>query len=399
MKKALIFEKRKKAKELFEKGYSIRKISKSIVACKTRVSEWMKMPEEELFNDHRGWQKGRLRIHTPQEKERIIKIKKQLQKERSYFTGSKVVVGNYRNIYGVEVKKWFVDKVLREAGLVVRKQERIKGASKYMQYPVQTINKLCKILLGIDFIGPKYLDKSSERINFLSCKYIRPMQWGMTKRIGGQTTEEAIQALMQIWEEHPIPDVIKMDNDSAFGINSLHDKSIGRFTFFLLNIGISPLYTAPRSPWNNGETEGYNSVFSKKFWNKLKFTEEQEIDVEIKKFNLEYEKYSNLISNNPEIKKPRYMSDCKKIDFENRKLNKLKKSKIYFLRVVRRKGDKGQKKESGFINILGVEIIIPKSYINLYTFSIIDLKKARISINVEEENGKLFEVKNFLFKI
>ncbi len=63
-----------------------------------------------------------------------------------------------------------------------------------------------------------------------------------------------------------------------------------------------PLYIAPRSPWNNGQVEGFNSVFSKKFWNKRQFNDEQEIDVKIKDFNIAYEKYSRLVSNDPELK-------------------------------------------------------------------------------------------------
>jgi hypothetical protein len=41
-----------------------------------------------------------------------------------------------------------------------------------------------------------------------------------------------------------------------------------------------------------------NIEFSKKFWNKLQFSDEQEIDIKIKDFNVAYEKYSQLISNN-----------------------------------------------------------------------------------------------------
>ncbi len=357
------------------------------------------MSEEELPKDNRGWQKGRLRIHTENEKDRIIKIRKQLKKEECYFIGARVVVANYQKQHKEKITQRFVDRVLNAEGLVSQRQKKIKGRSKYMCYPTQTLSKLGKILMGIDFIGPKYIEKGRERINFLSCKYIRPMQWGMTRRIKGQTTDEAIQTLLSLWKDHPMPDVIKMDNDAAFGLNALQKSSIGRFTLFLLNVGISPLYVAPRSPWNNGETEGHNSVFSKKFWNKLRFHKEEEIDIEIEKFNIEYKKYSNLICNNPEIKKPRYIGDYKKIDLENRKKYKFKKNKIYFLRIVRRKGDKGEKNEKGFINVLGIDIILPKSCINLYTFSIIDLKKEKISINTEDENGKLFERKNTSFPV
>ena len=259
MKKILLFEKRKKARELREKGWSIRKIAQSLVACKDNVLRWVNMPETEILEDKRGWQKGRLRRHNEVEKERIISIRKQLEKEGSYFIGELVIQKNYENLYGDKIEKWFVNKVLREAGLTKKKIKKEKGKSRYMKYPEYTLNKLGKILMSIDFIGPKYLKGGKERINFLSCKYIRPQKVGIMERIGGQTTDEVIKVVCGLWKKYPIPDVLKVDNDTAFGANSLHKNSIGRLTLFLLNIGISPLYVAPRSPWNNGEVEGYNS--------------------------------------------------------------------------------------------------------------------------------------------
>ena len=47
-----------------------------------------------------------------------------------------------------------------------------------------------------------------------------------------------------------------IDNDFAFGANLPHERYIGKLAFFLLNLGVYPLYVAPRSPWNNGQVEG-----------------------------------------------------------------------------------------------------------------------------------------------
>ena len=191
-------------------------------------------------------------------------------------------------------------------------------------------------MMSIDFISPKYLKGSDNRLNFLSCKYIRPEKHGITKRTEGQTTQETINVLKDVWKDYPIPNVLKIDNDSAFGTNLVHKKQIGRLTFLLLNIDITPLYIAPRSPWNNGQVEGHNSVFSKKFWNKLQFTDEQEIDIKIKDFNIDYEKYSQLVSNNPKIEGRyiRHIDDFKNVDLENKKAKHFKTDKIYFLRII-----------------------------------------------------------------
>ncbi|HJH26899.1 MAG TPA: hypothetical protein C5S37_09050, partial [Methanophagales archaeon] len=250
-------------------------------------------------------------------------------------------------------------------------------------------------MMSIDFIGPKYHKGSDSRINFLSCKYVRPQKQGIVTRIGGQTAEETIKALKEIWAMHPIPEILKIDNDSAFGANLPHERHIGKLAFFLLNLGVYPLYVAPRSPWNNGQVEGFNSVFSKKFWNKLQFSDEQEIDVKIEGFNVAYEKYSRLVSNNPELKEKdiKHIDDFKGVNLENKCVELFKADKIYFLRIVRRKNDKDSDNEYGFIDILKHEIKLPKDLINLFVFCVLDFKSKLLKINIELDDGSLKEVK------
>ena len=401
MNKKLLIFKRKKAKELHEKGWSNRKIARHLLASKNSVGKWVQMDESEISSDNRGGEKGKSRKYTPETKRQIIKIRTDLEKEDSYFIGSKVVKENYENQTGEKVSKSFVDRVLKEAGMVKSPGKKKKGRSKYMKYPDYTLTKLGKSMMSIDFIGPKYLKGSDNRINFLSCKYIRPQKQGLVTRIEGQTTEETIAALKEIWRTHPIPEVLKIDNDSAFGANLPHVRHIGKLAFFLLNLGVYPLYIAPRSPWNNGQVEGFNSVFSKKFWNKLQFSDEQEIDVRIKDFNVAYEKYSRLVSNNPELKEKdiKHIDDFKDVNLENKRAEHFKANKIYFLRIVRRKNDKDSDNEYGFIDLLKHEIKLPKDLINLFVFCVLDLKSKLLKINIELDDGSLKEVKSMAFVI
>ena len=401
MNKKLLIFKRKKAKELHEKGWSNRKIARHLLASKNGVGKWVQMDESEISSDNRGGEKGKSRKYTPETKRQIIKIRTDLEKEDSYFIGSKVVKENYENQTGEKVSKSFVDRVLKEAGMVKSPGKKKKGRSKYMKYPDYTLTKLGKSMMSIDFIGPKYLKGSDNRINFLSCKYIRPQKQGLVTRIEGQTTEETIAALKEIWRTHPIPEVLKIDNDSAFGANLPHVRHIGKLAFFLLNLGVYPLYIAPRSPCNNGQVEGFNSVFSKKFWNKLQFSDEQEIDVRIKDFNVAYEKYSRLVSNNPELKVKdiKHIDDFKDVNLENKRAEHFKANKIYFLRIVRRKNDKDSDNEYGFIDLLKHEIKLPKDLINLFVFCVLDLKSKLLKINIELDDGSLKEVKSMAFVI
>ena len=401
MEKLLLIKKRIKARELHkEKGWSVRKISRYLVARRDSINKWIKTDEKEVTQDHRGWKKGKPRKYTEQQKEEIKNIRMELEKEESFFIGAKVVHANYNNSHTPNVSKRFVHRTPREYKMVKSPQKKRKEVSKYMQYPQRTLNKLGKIMMSVDFIGPKYLKGSSDKINFLSCKYIRPKKEGIVKRVEGQTTDEVIKILKEVWQTNTIPNVLKVDNDSAFGTNSVHKRCVGRLTLFLLNLGIKPLYIAPRSSWNNGEVEGFNGVFTRKFWNKLKFTDEDEIDIKIKDFNVAYEKYTDLINNNPEIEKPKFINDCKDTDFENKKVKNFKETKIYFLRIARRKGEKAGENDYGFIDILKQEIKLPKDLINLFVFCVLDIELKKLSIYTEGEDGKLNNVKtiNFIIK-
>ncbi len=186
MKKELLIIKRKKARELHEKGWSNRKIARHLVSSKDSIGKWVKMTEDEILTDNRGWKKGKLRKYTETDKEKVIKIREALEKEGSFFIGSKVIKDNYENQTNKRVSESFINRTLKEAKLLKSHGKRKKGASKYMSYPQRTLNKLGKIMMSMDFIGPKYLKGSDTRINFLSCKYIRPEKEGIVKRIKGQ---------------------------------------------------------------------------------------------------------------------------------------------------------------------------------------------------------------------
>ena len=85
MEKILAVEKRKKARELHKKGWSIRKIAKNLIAGRDNVSRWIKMNDDEVEVDRRGWKKGRTRKYTQETKDHIKKIRRKLEKEDSYW--------------------------------------------------------------------------------------------------------------------------------------------------------------------------------------------------------------------------------------------------------------------------------------------------------------------------
>ena len=150
MKKELLILKRKKAKELFGDGWNISKISRYLLTRKNTVSNWIKLEDNDLLKDNRGWKKGIPRRYSIETKDKIINLRKELEKENSYFIGSKVVKRNYENQIGLKVSKSFVDRTLKEADMVNSPQKKRKGLSKYMKYPQRTLTKLGKSMMSID---------------------------------------------------------------------------------------------------------------------------------------------------------------------------------------------------------------------------------------------------------
>ncbi len=130
-KKELLILKRKKAKELHEKGRSNRKIAKYLLASKDGVGKWVQMDESEISTDNRGWKKEKSRIYTPETKQQIINIRKDLEKEDSYFIGSKMVKENYEVQTDKSVSISFVGRVLKEAGVVKSPGKKKKWQNKY----------------------------------------------------------------------------------------------------------------------------------------------------------------------------------------------------------------------------------------------------------------------------
>ena len=131
MKRDLLIAKREKAKKLHEKGWSNRKIARYLVASKDSVGKWVQMDESEISSDNRGWKKGKLRIYTAETKRQIIKIRTDLEKQNSDFIGSNVVKEIYEAQTDKRVSISFVDRVLKEAGLVKSPGKKKKGRNKY----------------------------------------------------------------------------------------------------------------------------------------------------------------------------------------------------------------------------------------------------------------------------
>jgi len=231
----------------------------------------------------------------------------------------------------------FINRTLENKGLSKKHEKKRKGVAKYMLYPVKLLEDLGKTLLQIDFIGPRYLEGSSDPLHFLSCKYVRPFKFHIFIRINSQKTQEVLNVFYTLFFvlNLPIPDIVQMDNDASFKGFIERQGCVGRVIKWLGGNGITPLFCAQNSPWNNGSVEGGNSVFDKKFWQQFHFNSLVELDLKLKEFNESYKTYlikdyKELIQQDHNLTDPR-----KKLKFKN-----IIQSKIYLLRIVKERYNK-----------------------------------------------------------
>lgn len=115
------------------------------------ICKWLKIDKNEIEVDQRGWKKGTPRKYTINAKEQIKKIRKDLEKENSYFIGSTIVKANYEKQTGETVSLSFVGRVLKEAGLTKTNRKKEKGRSKYMSYPKYTLKHIKNKLEDLPF--------------------------------------------------------------------------------------------------------------------------------------------------------------------------------------------------------------------------------------------------------
>jgi hypothetical protein len=93
------------------------------------------------------------------------------------------------------------------------------------------------------------------------------------------------------------------------------------------------------------------------------------------------------------------MDDFNGVNLENKDIRHFIADKIYFLRIVRRKNDKGSDREYGFIDILKHEIKLPKDLINLFVFCVLDIRLKNLNICIELDDGSLEVIKSTDFVI
>jgi hypothetical protein len=270
----------------------------------------------------------------------------------------------------------FIIGTLKELGLSKPRKKKVKGGSEYQRYPKTLISQIGKLILEIDFIQ-RFIKGQTKPLHFIgfSCKTLKFRQY---RRISGQTNINTRKELAWFFDNFFIPDAVKMDNGLAFIGSSSAKRTISQTVKFLFDKKIIPIFTNPRSPWNNGSVEGSNSVFARNFWNNFEFSSAADVDAKLELFNQSSLEYCDYGQNKFEKKNDENFIP-----------------QIYFIRKVY---ENQLKNGQGEISVLNEKIELSGEYVNLYTLAEWNLKTGMLNVYFENEGNKIL-IKKLKFLI
>jgi transposase len=352
--------------------YFAHHISKSAVARSKGVSKkfvikWTKSPDQDCSVDMRGWTKGTRRKWDALVETTIREIHRHLESDpHQFFTGATAIAQEWKARYpGTTLPPVrTIGKIMSDLGLAGEKPRiKRKGASRYLCYPEYTVYTcLGKRVLEADFIGKKYITGRTAPINFIGFSFKKEPRLRYFRRIEGQTAMNFIRECSAFFERFERPDCIKVDNALATIGSASGKRNISKAMSFLLKNTIYPIFAVPRKPFSQASIEGNNSVFSRKFWNRISFSSLKEIDEKLEWFNeasLHYTGYQSC----PYEKNNNFIP------------------RVYFIRQVQ----DDQKTRDGYIHVLNEKIALPSSYANYFVLAEWDITEEHLSIYFEKD--------------
>jgi hypothetical protein len=250
---------------------------------------------------------------------------------------------------------------------------------------------LGRIQQACDYVGKKHIEGSAEAVSILSTGYYQWFEIHQIWRVLGETAQAAVERLAAFWVDHPVPQVLRVDNALIFRGGN-HPALLGRFVKFLLNCHITPLFAAPYRSYTNPHIEGHNRTFTEKIWRTHRFAELVEIDHECARFNAESEEFFRFkFAARLTAKHLRYREAATVIDTES--LRTVRGKRVCFIRVVECWRERDQ--EVGIV-VLECFIALPMMYLNQYVLATLDLANSTLFV-LSETAGRTTLIRKLPF--
>jgi len=280
-----------------------------------------------------------------------------------------------------------IKRIIKRNKLRVNKPERYKRVRSKGRYTIirpKSIDEMHQM----DFVGPRHI-KGYGSINSLHLKDVVGRQVA-GNQYNEKSMDNVMDFLLDYWKQHSIPKYLQVDNGMCFVGDYKHPKSFSRFVRLVLYVGIEIVFIAPSKPWMNGTIEEFNKGFKKRFWEKERFRDLEDIRRKSptyfekeNEFNAWKLRDKNLKAINPKRMLP------KEFTVEVNRLP-LVTGKIHFIRVV---------DSQGRISVLNEYFNAGKEYIGEYVWATIETRKQTLTVYYKDENLTVREIKKFSYEI
>ena len=366
----------------FRDGRSKKAIAAQLGVSNHFVIRWTQSMEQDVTIDHRGWPKGRRRKWSDETERRIASLHRELKEgPDAFYWGPTAIAQKWLNLYPAEPVPPLrtIGQILKDLGLSEPHARKVrKGASRYLCYPEYTIYEtLGRRLMEADFIGKKYITGTQQPIHFLAFSFKKAPKLRHFQRIEAQSADCFIEQCKRFFTTFEKPDCVIVDNAAATIGSKSGKRTISRVVQFLLANKVVPIFAVPRKPFSQASIEGNNSVFARKFWNRLTFKSLEEIDASLVAFNQASLNYTG------------YRRPAPKDDSQEAFV-----PKVYFIRQVR----EAPERTAGFIDVLNEAVVLPQAYINYFVLAKWNLNAEALRVYLEN-NQQLEEINKSPFPI
>lgn len=104
-----------------------------------------------------------------------------------------------------------------------------------------------------------------EVLNGISLHGGLPASWPK----GTITAKIVVEAILQHWRRHGLPDYVQFDNDTVFQGAHHHPDTIGRVTRLCLSLKVIPIFTPPQETGFQAAIENFNGRWQAKVWSRF----------------------------------------------------------------------------------------------------------------------------------
>lgn len=312
--------------------------------CSTdSVVRWLAIEDKDIDRDRRGWPKGRTRKYGELEKERLESLHGEMEYGESFPVSTRDLKAEYKNRFGTDISEWFIYRVLREIEVAGEARIRAEPYKSFARFIDMQLKDLGEVIMRVSFRGSRYaadVDGSitaRKSLNLLSCRYIYPFEFGIISQISTCSPSEVKRVMMSVFQRYVRPDIVIMSYHSAFGANLSHHGCIGHLAFFLLNVGIRPMYSFFEGLLGRSGLARSDRIFSGEFLKGIIFERWRKGRMEIKNFYLEYSGRPGTLSDEIKTKNPFFVRAFTEDELSNMHVDGFLERTIFFCVLLKKR--------------------------------------------------------------